>query len=870
MNSYYNRIYDFVPFTKARSGQVDDEWNAIVVAFDLLPSDSSSMTRGTTTYATETGAGNAYVVAMPNTRTANLDGDHVAFQATHPNTSVITINVDTIGDIVAVRADGNAFESGDIITGLIYHFRYDLANSRFQMLGPSTSYLTNASASASASAASASASAASASNALTSEGIASEWAINPVNDDVTGSGGQFSSLHWASGSQAWAVNPEDVLVPVSFGGDGTTEFSAFHWAQKALAGAADTTQVTGTGVDLPSAPGTSNANLPWRNVNGIDWATVGFNADVDFTINNLAHGGNVILSGESTAGALRSLIIADPDADVSLYYDGTVRISTANDGAVITGTVLDLNNSAAATAAFMRARNSEGGIAIRADGGAGHIFQTDSAGALQDTWIEMDANAGVGLYYDNTRRLRTVIDGAVITGGLLDLDNSASAVTARLGLRNSDGGAALHATGGAVTLYQTTSAGVTQDVWLSALPNAAVSLYFNGTARLITTNFGGDSIGSEFNVDNSANLGPAKIGVRNSEGGVELRADSGDVTLYQTDNTGSVQDIWIFGAANGAVSLYYNGSAKLSTTNTGVDISGGLTVDGGDFLLKDANPEMTFQPLADTEFAQIRFIDTAGTLDGRILFNYTTGDIVFSNNGTVTALTIDASQDAVFAGDITLSAGRILVTDPGTAGDPVIELGTTGSGIYFDAGNNLAISHAATKIVGFSDVGLELVNGNFVLGTSGKGIDFSATSDASGMLSELLDDYEEGTWTPTLSFAGGSGTILYGNQLGRYTKIGNVVNFWMDLTTTSLASRTGALAVQGLPYTSSGAMFGSATVGFGAGLAIGAGDFVSTLVFTGATQAVIYVWDSTTGSTPMQSTEWTDDGRIIFGGSYFV
>ena len=48
-------------------------------------------------------------------------------------------------------------------------------------------------------------------------------------------------------------------------------------------------------------------------------------------------------------------------------------------------------------------------------------------------------------------------------------------------------------------------------------------------------------------------------------------------------------------------------------------------------------------------------------------------------------------------------------------------------------------------------------DGNLVIGTSGHGIDFSATSDASGMSSEVLDDYEEGVlWTPSITLGGGS------------------------------------------------------------------------------------------------------------------
>ena len=95
-----------------------------------------------------------------------------------------------------------------------------------------------------------------------------------------------------------------------------------------------------------------------------------------------------------------------------------------------------------------------------------------------------------------------------------------------------------------------------------------------------------------------------------------------------------------------------------------------------------------------------------------------------------------------------------------------------------------------------------VTSGNLVIGTAGKGIDFSATSDSSGtMSSELLDDYEEGTWTPVLTFGGGSTGITYGARSGNYTKIGRQVtlNFMIELT--SKGSSTGDAVVGGLPYT---------------------------------------------------------------------
>ena len=88
-------------------------------------------------------------------------------------------------------------------------------------------------------------------------------------------------------------------------------------------------------------------------------------------------------------------------------------------------------------------------------------------------------------------------------------------------------------------------------------------------------------------------------------------------------------------------------------------------------------------------------------------------------------------------------------------------------------------------------------NSNLVL-TSGKGIDFSATGNSSGSMSnELFDDYEEGTWTPTAHGYTGSNT----NNNCHYTKIGRLVTASFRITWPSLTSSTSA-EIRGLPYTS--------------------------------------------------------------------
>lgn len=93
-----------------------------------------------------------------------------------------------------------------------------------------------------------------------------------------------------------------------------------------------------------------------------------------------------------------------------------------------------------------------------------------------------------------------------------------------------------------------------------------------------------------------------------------------------------------------------------------------------------------------------------------------------------------------------------------------------------------------------------IVNGNLVIGTAGKGIDFSADPSAPGMTSELLDDYEEGTWTPAWGGTTGNPTATYSTQTGTYTKIGNRVFMWFEVATATASGGSGTLRITGLPF----------------------------------------------------------------------
>lgn len=92
-----------------------------------------------------------------------------------------------------------------------------------------------------------------------------------------------------------------------------------------------------------------------------------------------------------------------------------------------------------------------------------------------------------------------------------------------------------------------------------------------------------------------------------------------------------------------------------------------------------------------------------------------------------------------------------------------------------------------------------IVGGNLVIGTAGKGIDFSADPSAPGVTSELLDDYEEGTFTATLTTTGGSITLLSNVNECAYTKIGRQVTVTGLIVVQSVSSPTGGVSLN-LPF----------------------------------------------------------------------
>ena len=123
----------------------------------------------------------------------------------------------------------------------------------------------------------------------------------------------------------------------------------------------------------------------------------------------------------------------------------------------------------------------------------------------------------------------------------------------------------------------------------------------------------------------------------------------------------------------------------------------------------------------------------------------------------------------------------------GTNGGSTITFGTASS-------NNTT---STSRMIIESGGNVEITNGNLKM-NSGNGIDFSDTSDNAGMTNELLDDYEEGTWTPTLESTG-SCTFATSN----YTKVGRLVTVCTTISNISNTSSTNTFAMS-LPFSAIG------------------------------------------------------------------
>jgi hypothetical protein len=234
------------------------------------------------------------------------------------------------------------------------------------------------------------------------------------------------------------------------------------------------------------------------------------------------------------------------------------------------------------------------------------------------------------------------------------------------------------------------------------------------------------------------------------------------------------------------------------------------------------------------------------------------------------------------------SKGNLFVADGGTAAQAANEGGQISFGAWLTGDLTAPYPMAAIKGITESST-TNINNGALIFGTStsttvtekvritsagvvdlAQGqIKFPATQVASAD-ANTLDDYEEGTWTGTISDGTNNATMSI--NTGFYTKIGNIVTVTGYFVVSDKGSISGALRLTGLPFNvaNNNAAYSSTTFGFAVGANITAGQAIAGYTQIAAAYINLMLWDATTGPSSLLASEINSNFGIIVNISYRV
>jgi hypothetical protein len=337
----------------------------------------------------------------------------------------------------------------------------------------------------------------------------------------------------------------------------------------------------------------------------------------------------------------------------------------------------------------------------------------------------------------------------------------------------------------------------------------------------------------------------------------------------------------------------YIGSKAVSVNTTSATITGDASI-GGNVTLNDGSADVDFRVESDDEthaifvnggddvvsFFTTTTVNAASGVvgpdgvshyaDGRTDISRASGQPLNlrrrTDDGIIANFYKEASGTTTNVGSIGTRSDAIYIG----RGDTGISFTDNDDAVYPVSPSGLAIRDAAIDLgisnVRFKDLHL---SGNVVVGTDGKGIDFSATGDNGvSTPSELLDDYEEGTWTPVLKFGGGVTGISYGTQIGYYTKVGNIVHTTMYISLNNKGSSTGDAQITGLPFTSgSGNRLSAGSISFNL---VSFADFPMIVVTGGVTVISLRELQNDGTFDFLNEANFVNTSNMVFTLSYLV
>ena len=349
---------------------------------------------------------------------------------------------------------------------------------------------------------------------------------------------------------------------------------------------------------------------------------------------------------------------------------------------------------------------------------------------------------------------------------------------------------------------------------------------------------------------------------------------------------------------NGSNTTFNLGSQVGSPAQLLVSHDGVIQKPGTDYTLATGGTQITFTT-APASGASIFIVEISGAVGGPLDSDLNGTELILDADGD-TSITADTDDqiDIKIAGadDFKFSAnamnvlsGSTLTIDSGatiansgtatgfgvalddvSTGDAASTLATSAGNITIDAqgGDTDIIFKGTDNTTDITALTIDMSDGG-VLQTRA-GIGFPATQVANSG-ANVLDDYEEGTFTGGFSFGGSATGIAYNRQVGIYTKIGNLVFVQGYVSLTSKGSQTGTAQLTGLPFTSSSATNASSAGSMRVAQLTFANDtHLSLHIESGGVVLTFGDTASGAGSTVMDNTNFANNTGIEFGFTYTV
>jgi hypothetical protein len=413
-----------------------------------------------------------------------------------------------------------------------------------------------------------------------------------------------------------------------------------------------------------------------------------------------------------------------------------------------------------------------------------------------DPSVDNDGNALItgALYFDTTNNVTKVFNGTdwqaasssiegiksdfqytatasqtVFSGSGLVIDQAGLVNVFLNGVRLADSDYTVNVGGNSVTLASGASAG---DI---------VELEVFG-------NFAGQS-GAEVSI-----TGGSITGLTNFESaGIDDNASSTAMTLDASGNVGIGTSSPVTALdVRGEISVDYNATYGLRFYNQGRNnwssIGNTDTATGANLVFKSSKGEA------------MRITPTGNLLVGKTSASTGTAGVQIMPN-SYSAFTRDGNTP-LYVSRLTSDGNVIEVQKNGTTVGSIgnfysyLNLGTSDTGILFDSDeNNIKPWNMSTN--GGQDTTISLGSSGVRfkdLYLSG-GVYLGGTGSAN-----YLDDYEEGTWTPTISSYTTNPSVTYVYRSGHYTKVGRLVTVYCDVEASSISGGSGSVQISGLPF----------------------------------------------------------------------